>query len=129
MEGRGPSVGIGERRIPPAVKRQVFIVIKAELSVLILSGNLCPNAIDIRFRLASCFSMHNFGLAFNVVPLDGGKPVWNVSNPGWQKVGMTGKECGPEWAGDWKRFREYAPFQYTGGLSLAEIREWQRPGT
>jgi hypothetical protein len=24
--------------------------------------------------------MHNFGLAFDVVPLDAGKPVWNVSD-------------------------------------------------
>jgi len=82
-------------------------------------------------RIVTCArpgeSMHNFGLAFDVVPLDGGKPVWNVSDPVWQTVGRTGKECGLEWAGEWKRFREYAHFQYTGGLSLAEIREGKRP--
>jgi len=27
------------------------------------------------------YSMHNFGLAFDVVPLDAGKPIWNVSDP------------------------------------------------
>jgi peptidoglycan L-alanyl-D-glutamate endopeptidase CwlK len=73
--------------------------------------------------------MHNFGLAFDVVPLDAGKPVWNVSDPVWERIGRTGKECGLEWAGDWQRFREYAHFQYTGGLSLAEIREGKRPAT
>jgi len=71
--------------------------------------------------------MHHFGLAFDVVPLDGVKPVWNVSHPVWQKAVMIRKEWGREWAGDWKRFREYAHFQYTGGLSLAEIRERKRP--
>jgi len=84
-------------------------------------------------RIVTCArpgqSMHNFGLAFDVVPLDGGKPVWNVSDPVWQTVGRTGKECGLEWAGEWKRFREYAHFQYTSGLSLAEIREGKRPAT
>jgi hypothetical protein len=72
--------------------------------------------------------MHHFGLAFAVVPLDAGKLVWNVSNPVWQKVGGTGKEYGLEGAGDWNSFREYAHFQYTGGISLAEIREGNRPG-
>jgi hypothetical protein len=45
------------------------------------------------------------------------------------RVGMTGKACGLEWAGDWKTFKEYAHFQYTAGLSLAEIREGKRPAT
>jgi len=36
-------------------------------------------------------SMHNFGLAFDVVPLNAGKPIWNVSDPVWQRVGRTGK--------------------------------------
>jgi len=73
--------------------------------------------------------MHNFALAFDVVPLDAGKPVWNVSNSVWQRVGIAGKACGLEWAGDWKQFREVAHFQYTGGLSLAEMREGKRPAT
>jgi len=78
---------------------------------------------------AALYAMHNFALAFDVVPLDGGKPVWNVSYPVWQIVGMTGKACGLEWAGDWKRFREVAHFRYTGGVTLAKIREGKRPAT
>jgi len=72
------------------------------------------------------YSMHNLGLAFEVVPMDAGKPIQNVSNPVWHRVGMTGKACGLEWAGEWKRFREYAHFHYTGGLTLGEIREGER---
>ena len=61
------------------------------------------------------YSMHNFGLAFDVVPLDEGNPVWKVSDPVWQRVGRRRKECGLECAGDCKRFREYAHLQYRGG--------------
>jgi peptidoglycan L-alanyl-D-glutamate endopeptidase CwlK len=72
--------------------------------------------------------MHHFELAFDVVPLNAGKLIWNVSHPVWQRIGRTGKGSGLELAaGDWKRFREYAHFQYTGGLGLAEIREGKRP--
>jgi len=73
------------------------------------------------------YSLHNFGLAFDVVPLDGGKPIWNSSHPVWQRIGNNGKAVGLEWAGEWKRFREYPHFQYTSGLTLAEIREGKRP--
>ncbi len=73
------------------------------------------------------YSLHNFGLAFDVVPLDGGKPIWNSSHPVWQRIGNNGKGVGLEWAGEWKRFREYPHFQYTCGLTLAEIREGKRP--
>jgi hypothetical protein len=84
-------------------------------------------------RIVTCarpgYSIHNLGFAFDVAPLNTGKPVWNVSDPVWQRVGMTGKACGLEWAGGWKTFKEYAHFQYTAGLSLAEIREGKRPAT
>jgi peptidoglycan L-alanyl-D-glutamate endopeptidase CwlK len=47
----------------------------------------------------------------------------------WQRIGKTGKEAGLEWAGDWKRFKEYPHFQYSSGLSLAEIQGGKRPET
>ncbi|MEW6115379.1 MAG: M15 family metallopeptidase [Nitrospirota bacterium] len=72
-------------------------------------------------------SLHNYGLAFDVVPLEAGKPIWDSGHPVWQTIGKIGKECGLEWAGDWKRFKEFPHFQYTGGLSLAQVRQGQRP--
>jgi len=75
------------------------------------------------------YSLHNFGLAFDVVPLDAGKPIWDDSHPAWQRIGNMGKEAGIEWAGDWKRFKEYPHFQYSSGLSLAEIQGGKRPET
>ena len=68
-------------------------------------------------------SFHNYRCAVDVVPMMNGKPVWNVKDPVWQRVGALGKAAGLEWAGDWKRFKEYAHFQYTGGLTLAQLQQ------
>ncbi len=68
-------------------------------------------------------SYHNFRVALDVVPLRYGKPVWDTKDPVWIKVGNIGKLCGFDWAGDWTSFKEYAHFQYTGGLSLAELQK------
>lgn len=50
-------------------------------------------------------------LAFDVVPLINGKPVWDASNPVWKILGGLGKSVGLNWAGDWKRFKEYPHFE------------------
>ena len=82
-------------------------------------------------------SFHNFHVAFDVLPLRSGKPVWGTSGNGidsdptdddkddlelWQRVGAIGESLGLEWAGRWKRFREFPHFQFTGGLTLADFR-------
>lgn len=82
-------------------------------------------------------SYHNHRVAFDVVPLRHGKPVWGTSGDGidnnpadderddlelWQRVGAIGESIGLEWAGRWKRFREFPHFQFTGGLSLADFK-------
>ena len=67
-------------------------------------------------------SFHNFRCAVDVVPIVAGKPRWDVKDEVWQKIGALGKAQGLEWAGDWKRFREYPHFQYTGGLTLAQLQ-------
>lgn len=67
-------------------------------------------------------SWHNFRCAVDVVPIRNGKPVWDSGDPVWSTVGALGKEAGLEWAGDWKKFKETAHFQYTGGKTLAQLR-------
>jgi len=60
-----------------------------------------------------------------VVPLHHGKPVWDTSGANgllWQQIGALGESVGLEWAGRWKKFRELAHFQFTGGLTLAELQ-------
>lgn len=70
-------------------------------------------------------SFHNWRVAFDVVPMRNGKPVWGTSGADlelWKKVGTIGKAVGLEWAGEWRTFKEYPHFQFTGGLTLADFQ-------
>lgn len=71
-------------------------------------------------------SFHNYRCAVDVVPLVNGKPAWNVKDEVWQTIGKLGKAQGLEWAGDWKRFKEYPHFQYAGGLTLAKLQSGEK---
>ena len=67
-------------------------------------------------------SLHNYGLAVDVVPLDAnGQPNWNVSNGVWQKIGAAGKKQGMEWGGDWTSFVDRPHFQMTAGRSTGSL--------
>lgn len=69
-------------------------------------------------------SFHNFGCAYDCVAVRNGKAVWTSSDPVWQKIGELGKQCGLEWGGDWPAKKKDRPhFQYTGGLSIKEIKK------
>ena len=70
-------------------------------------------------------SWHNYRLAFDIVPLRNGKPVWGTSGADgklWKDIAKIGKACGLEWAGDWVSMKEYPHFQYTGGLTLKDLQ-------
>ena len=71
-------------------------------------------------------SWHNWRCAFDVVPIQNGKPVWNTTGPDgnlWRTVGELGESVGLEWAGRWTgKIKEMAHFQYTGGLTLADFQ-------
>jgi peptidoglycan L-alanyl-D-glutamate endopeptidase CwlK len=69
-------------------------------------------------------SFHNFRVAVDVVPLVNGKPDWN-NTALWQRVGAIGKACGLEWAGDWKKFKEFPHFQLPG----QSLEALQKKGT
>lgn len=63
-------------------------------------------------------SWHNYGLAFDVVPLVNGKAIWN--SPHWARIGELGEMCGLAWGGRWRRFRDLPHFEYRPHLSLRE---------
>ena len=67
-------------------------------------------------------SWHNWRCAVDVVPMVNGKPDWDGSHPIWNKVGELGEQAGLEWAGRWRSFKELAHFQYTGGLTLTDLK-------
>jgi peptidoglycan L-alanyl-D-glutamate endopeptidase CwlK len=57
-------------------------------------------------------SFHQYGLAFDCVPLAGGKPDWS-NHEAYEKLGEIAQKVGLEWAGSWKQFRELPHFQDT----------------
>lgn len=75
-------------------------------------------------------SAHNYGLAFDVVPLRDGKPVWGTiadrDRALWVQVGKIGEACGLEWGGRWNTFLDLPHFQDLGGKTLAELRNEYR---
>jgi peptidoglycan LD-endopeptidase CwlK len=95
----------------------------ASQTALYAQGRTLPGNIVTNARAGQ--SWHNYCVAFDVVPLRNSKPVWGTAGKDgelWQSVGAIGRACGLEWAGDWKRFKEMAHFQFTGGLTLADFR-------
>jgi len=84
-------------------------------------GRTTPGKIVTNARSGDSF--HNHRCAVDVVPLVLGKPDWDGSHPVWDQVGKIGEACGLEWAGNWKSFKELAHFQYTSGLTIAELKE------
>ncbi len=66
-------------------------------------------------------SYHNYRCAFDFVPLKNGKAQWQDIAL-FKHCGEIGKALGLQWAGDWVRFKEYAHFQWTNGLTLAQLR-------
>jgi len=77
-------------------------------------------------------SFHNYKLAFDGVPLREGKPVWGAKRQEdrdlWLQYGKAGKLAGLEWAGDWRRFKEY-PHMQAPGLSWRDLIHEQAAAT
>jgi len=68
-------------------------------------------------------SWHNFGLAFDVVPLVNGKAIWD--SPFWNRIGELGKQVGLFWGGDFKSFKDKPHFEFHPNLTLAQANQRQ----
>lgn len=54
--------------------------------------------------------------AFDIVPLVGGKPVWDAQHPAWQTAGQIGMALGLNWYGKPSaKFREMPHFELNKG--------------
>ena len=73
-------------------------------------------------------SFHNHRCAVDIVPLVNGKPDWDGSHPVWATIGSLGEQAGLDWAGKWVHFKELAHFQYTGGLTIAQLKDGAQIG-
>lgn len=101
---------------------------------LYASGRTKPGKVVTNARGGESF--HNFGLAFDILLLDGsGKPTWDAQQPGWRVAGQAGVALGLLWGGNWKGFRDLPHFELRGQLTLADCRDlypaglpaiWQR---
>lgn len=98
----------------------------ASQEALYAQGRTAPGKIVTNAKAGQ--SWHNYRCAVDVVPIVAGKPRWDVKDEVWQQVGKLGKAAGLEWAGDWKKFKEYPHFQYTGGLTLAQLQSGAKIG-
>jgi peptidoglycan LD-endopeptidase CwlK len=97
-------------------------------NVLYAQGRTVKGAIVTNARGGQ--SSHQYRIAYDVVALRNGKPVWGTFGEDgklWQSIGKIGKECGLEWAGEWKTFKEFPHFQNLGGLTLADLQAGKRP--
>lgn len=65
-------------------------------------------------------SKHQYGLAVDLVPIVDSAAVWdNVAL--WKKVGLTGEKLGLRWGGRWKKPYDPGHFEWTGGITTAQL--------
>lgn len=64
-------------------------------------------------------SFHNYGVAFDFVPVVNGKAVWDDDDL-WEQCGVIGARCGLEWGGSWPHFRDRPHMQDTGGYTISD---------
>lgn len=97
----------------------------AEQDELYAQGRTKPGKIVTNARGGESF--HNYRCAFDWVPVVGGKPQWD-DKALYLKGGLIAESVGLEWAGRWTgKLKETAHCQYTGGATLADLRNGKRP--
>jgi len=58
-------------------------------------------------------SWHQYGLAFDAVPLKHGSPLWDVHKykDQWTELGKAALDLGLNWGGNWPKWADYPHFQ------------------
>lgn len=104
-----------------------------EQEVLYAQGRETPGPIVTYARAG--FSYHNFGLAFDVVPTRlltlknwGETPDYREEARAiWDQLGAIGVDAGLRWGGDFTTLKDLPHFEWSDGLSLAQLRAGARP--
>lgn len=105
----------------------------ATQAALYAQGRTCPGCVVTNARAG--YSYHNYGLALDVVPTEllrlprwGDTPEHQAHTDAlWAKVGATGKAVGFRWGGEFSRLPDRPHFEWSGGLTLADLRAGARP--
>ena len=100
---------------------------------LYAQGRTAPGPIVTRARPG--YSFHNYGLALDVVPTEllalprwGDTPEHHArTDQLWRQVGVIGIALGFRWGGAFSRIRDRPHFEWSGGLTLADLRAGKRP--
>ena len=71
-------------------------------------------------------SKHQYGLAVDLVPIVASVAVWD-SVALWKKVGVTGEKLGLRWGGRWRKPYDPGHFEWTGGVSTANLTMGHMP--
>ena len=98
-----------------------------EQDALYAQGRTKPG--NIVTKAKGGYSLHNFGVAFDICPIVNGKAAWNDTAL-FKKIGEIGVSLGLEWGGTWTSFPDLPHFQYLAGHSLADFRnnkvDWKK---
>ena len=71
-------------------------------------------------------SFHEYGVAFDFVPLVNGQPAWDATKR-YALCGQIGKKLGLEWGGDFKSFKDMPHMQDTLGFTIADYAAGKAP--
>jgi peptidoglycan L-alanyl-D-glutamate endopeptidase CwlK len=102
-------------------------------AALYAKGRTAPGRIVTNARPGQSF--HNFGFAYDVVPDELAKlPRWGDTpahqartDAVWAIVGRLGKAQGLRWGGDFTTLKDRPHFEWSGSLTLADLRAGKRP--
>lgn len=104
----------------------------AEQDALFAKGRTKPGGIVTNARAGS--SWHNYGMAIDIVIVDGKSASWDVKKDfdgdgksDWIEIVQIFKEYGWEWGGDWK-FYDAPHFQKTMGQTIRGMLNKHRLG-
>lgn len=88
---------------------------------------------NLRIITKNIISIHEFGCAFDCAVVKKGAVIWeikadvNANNiPDYEEIGKIGEAIGFRWGGRFQ-FRDYVHFEYTAGLTLADLQAGKRP--
>ena len=91
----------------------------AEQDALFAQGRTKPGPIVTKAK--GGFSLHNYGVAFDIVPVVNGKTDYSNATT-FACVGEIGQRLGLEWGGAWATFPDKPHFQFLAGYTLADFQ-------